>query len=166
MNPSTWARTTRTRRQRLQDGRTIRATDRRLPNGWTVGVRFDISEVVQKEHDLTLARNEAEAANAVKTEFLATVSHEIRTPLNAILGMLGLIRRDPLSENQREYIGVAETSARNLLILLNDILDVSKMEAGKLTLRSSGSSSNRSAGGGAALQRCSRSEVTDPELAS
>ena len=134
MNPSTWARTTRTRRQRLQDGRTIRATDRRLPNGWTVGVRFDISEVVQKEHDLTLARNEAEAANAVKTEFLATVSHEIRTPLNAILGMLGLIRRDPLSENQREYIGVAETSARNLLILLNDILDVSKMEAGKLTL--------------------------------
>ena len=134
MNPSTWARTTRTRRQRLQDGRTIRATDRRLPNGWTVGVRFDISEVVQKEHDLTLARNEAEAANALKTEFLATVSHEIRTPLNAILGMLGLIRRDPLSEDQREYIGVAETSARNLLILLNDILDVSKMEAGKLTL--------------------------------
>lgn len=134
MNPSTWARTIRTRRQRLQDGRTIRATDRRLPNGWTVGVRFDISEVVQKEHDLTLARNEAEAANAVKTEFLATVSHEIRTPLNAILGMLGLIRRDPLSEDQREYISVAETSARNLLILLNDILDVSKMEAGKLTL--------------------------------
>jgi signal transduction histidine kinase/HPt (histidine-containing phosphotransfer) domain-containing protein len=134
MNPSTWARTIRTRRQRLQDGRTIRATDRRLPNGWTVGVRFDISEVVQNEHDLTLARNEAEAANAVKTEFLATVSHEIRTPLNAILGMLGLIRRDPLSEDQREYIGVAETSARNLLILLNDILDVSKMEAGKLTL--------------------------------
>jgi len=134
MNPSTWARTTRTRRQRLQDGRTIRATDRRLPNGWTVGVRFDISEVVQNEQDLTLARNEAEAANAVKTEFLATVSHEIRTPLNAILGMLGLIRRDPLSEDQREYIGVAETSARNLLILLNDILDVSKMEAGKLTL--------------------------------
>lgn len=134
MDPSSWARTIRTRRQRLRDGRTIRATDRRLPNGWTVGVRFDISELAQKEQDLTLARNEAEAANAVKSEFLATVSHEIRTPLNAILGMLGLIQRESLSDSQREYIGVADTSARNLLILLNDILDVSKMEAGKITL--------------------------------
>lgn len=129
-----WLGTTRTDRHSLRDGRTIRATDRRLPNGWIVGVRVDISELAQKERDLTVARNQAQAASAVKTEFLATVSHEIRTPLNAILGMLGLIRRDQLSDSQHEYVSVATTSARNLLMLLNDILDVSKMEAGKLML--------------------------------
>ncbi|MAV46324.1 MAG: response regulator [Alphaproteobacteria bacterium TMED89] len=129
-----WLGTTRTNRHQLRDGTTIRATDRLLPNGWLVGVRVDISELAEKERDLTLARNEAQAANAVKTEFLATVSHEIRTPLNAILGMLGLIQSDDLSHSQQEYVSVAETSARNLLMLLNDILDVSKMEAGKLAL--------------------------------
>ena len=129
-----WIGTTRTNQHILRDGKTIRATDRRLPNGWVVGVRVDISELAEKERDLTLARNEAQAANAVKSEFLATVSHEIRTPLNAILGMLGLIQRDALTDTQHEYVSVAETSARNLLMLLNDILDVSKMEAGKLAL--------------------------------
>lgn len=129
-----WVGTTRTNQHLLRDGKTIRATDRRLPNGWLVGVRVDISELAEKERDLTVARNEAQAANAVKSEFLATVSHEIRTPLNAILGMLGLIQRDALTDTQQEYTLVAETSARNLLMLLNDILDVSKMEAGKLAL--------------------------------
>lgn len=129
-----WTGTTRTTRHVLRDGKTIRATDRRLPNGWIVGVRVDISELAEKERDLTVARNEAEAANAVKSEFLATVSHEIRTPLNAILGMLGLVHREPLSNAQQEFVSVAETAARNLLILLTDILDVSKMEAGMLSL--------------------------------
>ncbi|MGB1162075.1 MAG: PAS domain-containing sensor histidine kinase, partial [Alphaproteobacteria bacterium] len=129
-----WIGMTRTNQHLLRDGKTIRATDRRLPNGWVVGVRVDISELAEKERDLTLARNEAQAANAVKSEFLATVSHEIRTPLNAILGMLGLIQRHALTDTQHEYVSVAETSARNLLMLLNDILDVSKMEAGKLAL--------------------------------
>lgn len=129
-----WIGTTRTNQHMLRDGKTIRATDRRLPNGWVVGVRVDISELAEKERDLTLARNEAQAANAVKSEFLATVSHEIRTPLNAILGILGLIQRHALTDTQYEYVSVAETSARNLLMLLNDILDVSKMEAGKLAL--------------------------------
>ena len=133
-SPEGWIGTTRTNRHVLRDGKTVRATDRRLPNGWIVGVRVDISELAEKERDLTLARNEAEAANAVKSEFLATVSHEIRTPLNAILGMLGLIQRDPLTDTQQEFVSVAETSARNLLMLLTDILDVSKMEAGKLSL--------------------------------
>lgn len=133
-NPIGWVGTTRTNQHLLRDGKTIRATDRLLPNGWLVGVRVDISELAEKERDLTVARNEAEAANAVKSEFLATVSHEIRTPLNAILGMLGLIQRDVLSDTQHEYVSVAETSARNLLMLLNDILDVSKMEAGKIVL--------------------------------
>lgn len=132
--PNGWVGTTRTNQHLLRDGKTIRATDRLLPNGWLVGVRVDISELAEKERDLTVARNEAEAANAVKSEFLATVSHEIRTPLNAILGMLGLIQRDVLTDTQHEYVSVAETSARNLLMLLNDILDVSKMEAGKLAL--------------------------------
>lgn len=133
-DPAGWVGTTRTNRHQLRDGKTVRATDRLLPNGWLVGVRVDISELAEKERDLTVARNEAQAANAVKSEFLATVSHEIRTPLNAILGMLGLIQRDDLSDTQQEYVTVAETSARNLMILLNDILDVSKMEAGKLAL--------------------------------
>ena len=79
-------------------------------------------------------RQIAEAATQAKSEFLANMSHEIRTPLNAILGMLGLIQRHALTDTQQEYVSVAETSARNLLMLLNDILDVSKMEAGKLAL--------------------------------
>ncbi len=79
---------------------------------------------------------EAESANQAKSSFLANMSHEIRTPLNAITGMVHLLKRDTLSDRQRERLGKIETAGQYLLALINDILDLSKIEAGKLMLES------------------------------
>ena len=84
--------------------------------------------------ELDLARKRALQANRVKSEFLASMSHEIRTPMNGILGFLNLLRRTPLDAAQREYLGTIETSANTLLAIINDILDLSRLEAGKLHL--------------------------------
>jgi signal transduction histidine kinase/ActR/RegA family two-component response regulator len=84
--------------------------------------------------DLARARQEAEASNRSKTEFLANMSHEIRTPLNGILGMLQLLSRTHLDEDQKDSVFTAIRSSRRLTQLLNDILDLSRIEAGKLRL--------------------------------
>ncbi len=87
-----------------------------------------------KNVELDLARKRALKANRVKSEFLASMSHEIRTPMNGILGFTNLLRRTPLNATQLEYLATIETSAGNLLAIINDILDLSKLEAGKLNL--------------------------------
>jgi len=84
--------------------------------------------------DLVIARDQAQANSVAKSQFLANMSHEIRTPMNAVLGMLHLLRNTDLSAQQSDYAQKSEGAARSLLGLLNDVLDFSKVEAGKMTL--------------------------------
>ncbi|QLG89767.1 response regulator [Chitinibacter bivalviorum] len=82
--------------------------------------------------ELEKARNIAEAASRAKSEFIANVSHEIRTPMNGIVGMTHMLAQSPLNENQRQELAVIQSSSSLLLALVNDVLDLSKIEAGKI----------------------------------
>lgn len=94
----------------------------------------EVEQRKRAEKALYKAKEQAEAANRSKTEFLANMSHEIRTPMNGIIGTLQLLQGSELSDSQSSYVNVAYSSAESLLCLLNDILDSSKIEAGKLEL--------------------------------
>jgi len=94
----------------------------------------DISDHRRDQEDLMRAREDAEAANRAKSEFLAAMSHEIRTPMNAIVGMTDITLQTDLNDDQRDYLKTVMDSAQHLLSIINDILDLSKIEARKLTL--------------------------------
>jgi len=110
--------------ERNADGQALRVT----------GINLDITAQRELESRLLYAKEQADAASEAKSSFLANMSHEIRTPMNAVLGMLQLLQRAGLEPRQQDYATKAQTAAKSLLGLLNDILDYSKIEAGKLQL--------------------------------
>lgn len=97
---------------------------------------IDLSDRVQSQTRLQEAKKIAEKAAKIKEDFLANMSHEIRTPLNAMLGFSELMETTALDKDQREYLGLIRTAGKNLLTIVNDILDISKLEAGMIKLES------------------------------
>lgn len=119
----------------LPDGRWVLITERRTPDGGTVGIRTDITALKRAMQDLTAARDAAAAAGEAKSRFLARVSHELRTPLNGVLGFAQVLLHDPrLAPEQREQVKTLHEAGRHLLELVNGLLDLSKIEAGRLDL--------------------------------
>lgn len=94
----------------------------------------DLSHRLKVEANLRIAEKEALSANKAKSDFLANMSHEIRTPMNAIIGMADLLVETPLTPEQKKYVQIFQRSGQGLLTLINDILDLSKVEAGQLDL--------------------------------
>ena len=113
--------------QHLDNGRVLRVVERRMPNGYVAGFRVDITDMVK-------AKEAAQAGESVKSQFLANMSHEIRTPMNAVLGMLALLRKTPMTGQQKDYAGKAERAGKALLGLLTDTLDLSKINASMMVL--------------------------------
>jgi hypothetical protein len=112
----------------------VKLVDQRGHGGDVVSLALNITSTVQYEAKLRKARERAEAANRAKSAFLANMSHEIRTPMNGVVGMAELLNDTRLTEEQRLYATTIKNSGEALLVIINDVLDYSKIEADKLVL--------------------------------
>lgn len=123
----------------LTSGRWVQIGERRTRDGGLVSIRTDITALKENERALVEARDQAQAASRSKSEFLASVSHELRTPLHAILGLAEVVRdQQPVAEYEtlvKNYATIIHNSGQHLLDLINDILDMSKVEAGRFELQ-------------------------------
>ena len=124
--------------QHLANGRWLQTSDRRTGRGGTVTVHVDITELKENEAQLRRAKELAESASRAKSEFLAMMSHELRTPLNAIMGFSEILKDELFGghadPHYKDYAVDIHDSGRHLLQMINDILDLSKIEAGKFEL--------------------------------
>ena len=102
----------------------------------TVRIHFDITQRKAMETELVKSREKAERLLAYRDQFLANVSHEIRTPMNAIIGMTSLMKETPLNKEQSEFLNAVDISAKGLLVIINDILDMSKINSGNFSIES------------------------------
>lgn len=122
----------------LKDGRWIKTVDRRMQRGGFVSVQVDITDMKKNEYALRTAKEAAEKAAQIKSEFLANISHDLRTPLNAILGFSEMILSEfkgPIGHDMyKDYIKDINESGQLLLSMVNDILDTAKLESGLLNL--------------------------------
>ncbi len=126
------------------DGKIFQMTSKRLEDKSLIQILYDITDLKQREEDLektvtqlNKAKEEADHASSAKSQFLANMSHELRTPLNAIIGLSEMVREDAEDDGNEDYIEPLErinSSSNHLLNLINDILDLSKIEAGKIDL--------------------------------
>lgn len=125
-------------KMQMADGRWIQMSERRMKSGGIVGIRTDITDIVNAETESRKAMIAAETANKAKSEFLGNMSHELRTPLNAIIGFSSVISKELYGPIQNasylEYAGDIQRSGEHLLTLISDLLDISRIEAGALTL--------------------------------
>ena len=118
----------------IPSGQWIRVENVPTDDGGLLSLGIDVTDVRASETALAEALDRAEAANQAKSEFLATMSHEIRTPLNGVLGMAQAMERGELTTSQRERLEVIQSAGQALLSLLNDVLDISKIEAARIDL--------------------------------
>ncbi|MCC6919889.1 MAG: response regulator [Alphaproteobacteria bacterium] len=117
-----------------ESGRMARVIYQPMSDGNRVAISTDIEDLRQNERELKVAKRRAESASEAKSQFLANVSHEIRTPLNGMLGMAQVLASSTLDAAQREQVEAILDSGKTLIALLNDVLDLSKIEAGKLEI--------------------------------
>ena len=139
------------RKEGISDGYEIQITNKKGEKRWwfisgapnyndkgenigSIGIHLDITEQKQLEIDLAKAKDQAEGASKAKELFLANMSHEIRTPLNVIIGMIRELNKENLTNDQQYYVKQSDTSAKHLHTILNNILDIAKIEAGELDL--------------------------------
>ena len=127
---------TTTMEQRISGDRWLRVSDRRTAAGGIVTVCTDITDLKNDARALAEARDAAQAANSAKSQFLANMSHEIRTPLNGVIGVAQALARTPLTLQQEEMLELIRSSGHTLQVLLGDILDLARVESGRLELAS------------------------------